>query len=120
MAKREYHLTRQCVGDGCHAVERHTYNTQREYFDAQRQYANRPYHCARHRPENLQPDSGKRHVVITCDHADAIAYPNIQDMHFWSTGSGYAFGPGFNAYAEDFPIGAKIHITISVELPMGE
>lgn len=117
MPRREYHLTRQCVGDDCHEVERHTYDTQREYFEASRRYANRPYRCSRHQPENLQPNSSGRHVTITCQHPDAKLFPHSQDSHTWSDGSGFTFGPGFNAFAEDFPIGAKIHITISVELP---
>jgi len=117
MAKREYHLTRHCVGEGCHDVQIYTYHTQKDYHDALRRYANQPYHCPRHEPENLQPNSPPRHIIITCEHPDAKLFPNIQDGHYWSDGSGFTFGPGFNAEAEDFPIGAKIHIDISIELP---
>lgn len=117
MTKRTQYFIRHCEADGCREVDRIECRSQHEYVETALIYRNRPYFCSRHQPTNLKPDSPERHVVIVCEHADVKKYPRLQDEHFWSDGSGFTYGPGFNAYAEDFPLGAKIHIRISVELP---
>ena len=35
---------------------------------------------------------------------------------YWGN-SGYVYGPGFNAYADDFPAGTKLTVIAKIELP---
>lgn len=81
-----------------------------------------PWKCSRHRnPEQLlTPANTERTHVLIADRSKRFDLP---DSLFWreesadDVGSGYTFGPGFSAHADDFPEGARIVITVRVELP---
>lgn len=82
----------------------------------------RPWKCSRHRnPEQLLTPTNTEvsHVLI----ADRSKRFDLPDKLFWreesadDVGSGYMFGPGFSSHADDFPEGARIVITVRVELP---
>jgi hypothetical protein len=94
--------------------------------DRKRIHANQkrsPWKCSRHRnPEQLlTPTNTKRTHVLIADRSKR--FPDLTDSLFWreesadDVGSGYMFGPGFSAVADDFPEGARIVITARVELP---
>lgn len=119
MRRLEYYDV-HCSQEGCHEFKSYACHSRKEYLETVKEYRTKKWYCSRHRPENLQPTSEPRHVYINCIHPDATKYPRIKDSHIWSDGSGYTFGPGFNAHAEDFPIGTRLHITIAVEIPETE
>lgn len=93
--------------------------------DRQRIAANQkrnPWRCKRHRnPEQLlSPTNTDRTHVLTAERSKK--FPDLTGL-FWrdqnaaDAFSGYTYGPGFSAIADDFPEGARIVITYHVELP---
>ena len=42
------------------------------------------------------------------------------DGLFWDKRQGFTYGPGFKAYASDFPPGTKLIVTARIELPSEE
>jgi hypothetical protein len=82
----------------------------------------RPWKCSRHRnPDELLTPSNTEvsHILI----ADRSKRFDLPDHLFWrkegadDVGSGYMFGPGFSAHADDFPEGTRIVITVRAEIP---
>lgn len=80
--------------------------------------AQRPFRCTRHRnPERvLRPDNRTltQTLVVTDLRGDGVLY--------WvpvgeRTGSGFRYGPGFNAHAADFPAGTRLVVTACIEIP---
>lgn len=114
MAKN-YRLVRQCAHDGCRETSFYTYATQREYREGVERYANTEWFCSRHAGKNLNATSEPRitEQCITCVPSEV---PILDGKHFWDTGSGFAFGDTWNAYAEDFPVGTKIVVRTTVEV----
>lgn len=120
MARRTYTLTLRCPTKGC--AERPTfyeYTSQREYADAVKRYPDRTSPCSRHRkPEEvLSVENFVRHHVLV-----AKRVPEVSGLYWLSEdkgrgGSGFECGPGFKAYARDFPEGTRLLITAEIELP---
>lgn len=83
----------------------------------------RPWKCSRHRnPEQLlTPANTEVSHVLIADRSKR--FPDLTDKLFWreesadDVGSGYTFGPGFSAHADDFPEGTRIVITVRAEMP---
>lgn len=139
MGRREYFGNWPCAENGCTERGRYVYDTQRDYADAVRRYAKDPWRCSRHtKPEEVLGLDRLR-VVATATatrvkfsgYADALARyqagngwgrppSEYLDGLFWTgagMSSGFTFGPGFKAYADDFPAGTKLVITVEVVLP---
>lgn len=120
MARRTYTLTLRCPTKGC--TERPTfyeYTSQREYAEALKDYPGRTQACTRHRrpDEVLSVENFVRHHVLV-----ASKVPNVSGL-YWMVegaergGSGFEYGPGFKAYARDFPEGTRLLVTAEIELP---
>lgn len=118
MARRGYSYSPQCVHDGCTERAHYYFETRREErqtVDSLRRRGG--WRCVRHtRPDEvLSTDATAREVVLT-NHAETYGV-------FWraegsdSNGSGFTYGPGFKAYAEDFPIGTRLIVAARVEVP---
>jgi hypothetical protein len=43
-------------------------------------------------------------------------YPELKEL-FWNTGSGFIYGSGYKAFADDFPEGTILRITAEIILP---
>ena len=121
--KRQYRTYRPCGHDGCNDGQYYNHNTRRSQKESRERWAatgDGKYYCSRHHPngKNLTPESERRVVsrVVKCVHPDADRYPSLAQSHTWDSGSGYVYGDNFNAYAEDFPIGATIVITTTIEV----
>jgi len=115
-------VTFRCPGDGCTETAFRTVSTLADRRRAAEDQQRRPWKCSRHRnPEELlTPTNTERTHVLIADRSKRFDLPNSL---FWrpegadDVGSGYMFGPGFSAHADDFPEGARIVITARVELP---
>ena len=120
MAQKEYTLRKHCAHDGCRESVFYTYKKKSDYASAATRYDKQSWWCHRHDPngKNIKAFSPQRTIekVIVCE---ARTTPPLEGEHFWDTGSGFAFGDEWNAYARDFPAGAKIVVStiITVVLP---
>lgn len=99
----------RCQWDGCTETFFVTDLTSSERVEIE----SRPWYCVRHTnaDEVLSPKSTERRFM-------AVATPSeIADGLFWGGRSGFIYGPGFKAYAKDFPAGTIIEVTAKIILP---
>lgn len=66
-------------------------------------------------PESIWLASG--HINPKSSFVDCLLY---LDGLFWDKRQGFTYGPGFKAYASDFPPGTKLIVTARIELPAEE
>lgn len=143
MARREYHVRIGCAQKGCGETQ-HFYPTTRA--DEARIYAGNdksPWKCNRHAQpeENLRPGNEETVQVLVATRVKRkldrweAAYRQPVDCDpgyawldglFWCPeggpqhGSGFEFGPGFNAYASEFPEGTRLVVAARIEYPAQE
>ncbi len=103
----------RCQFPGCKEIAHYVFENQKEYREHNASRAE--YLCTRHTdPESvLSKESPKRVGVLM-----TVKKPYGS---FWETDgkvtSGFVYGQGFKAYAEDFPEGTKLKITAEIEIP---
>lgn len=123
MASRERTTSIKCADPGCTDHAHYTYRSQREYAEIHAYQREHPYECTRHRDrhEVLRPDNTERTQVLI-----ATKVPNHRGGYlpglFWvpeggRPGSGFTYGPGYKAHADDFPEGTRLIVTARIELP---
>jgi hypothetical protein len=85
--------------------------------------ARNPWRCARHSraDEVLSADDPGRETVLASYETD-FGYGGKVHRFFTpegntTGGSGFIYGPGFRAFADDFPAGTRLIVTARVELP---
>ena len=130
MSRREYTIRLACTFEGCKERSFTTATTRREETEIRQQYQRSPYRCVRHTEpdEVLSADNLERTTTVTAGKVVARPLPGIDlpgevrylDGLSWSSGSGFTYGPGFKAYASDFPPGTKLIVTARIELPSEE
>lgn len=117
MSRRGYDRRRQCGQEGCREVSFVHYDLQRDYKEAvQRERGRPPWMCSRH---------DKPHEVLSVHNVECVGMHVCEQKdygRFWQdeegrTGSGFNYGPGFKAWAKDFPPGTKLIVTARIELP---
>jgi hypothetical protein len=97
-------LRKECATPGCNEYGHYTDLTPEGYKRLSRE----PWYCVRHtQPEEVLGASNLRREKIL---------ENVQLPHgrYWNGSSGFAYGPGFKAYADDFPAGTKIRVIAEV------
>lgn len=112
----------RCAEDGCVEAVFYDYNSNADYARMHKAHTAHPWKCSRHRnPEQvLTPTNTARTVVLTAERSKR--YPELTKL-FWredgeaDVGSGFTFGHGFKAHADDFPEGSRLTITITAEMP---
>ena len=111
MARREWMLRKPCVHQGCTEIGRWTYETKR---DLERSYENKhEFRCTRHsKPEEvLSVENAATEFVMVSKKSEGCG-----DNLYWN-GGGFQHGPGFKAWANDFPEGTRLIVTARIELP---
>lgn len=106
------HLTRvYCGHEGCTKTGDIESPTRREQSEDYKRYGNGQWRCDRHRrhEEVLSPIDRKRVTDWSIS-----AKPHGK---YWQSGTGIAHGPGFRAYADDYPEGTIIRVTAEIILP---
>lgn len=102
---REQLYQRACAEPGCVEVIRFTYRTRAEYLELERCC---PRRCVRH----THPEQTLSRTRVSAGASF------ISDGEIWRGGpglqSGLLHGPGFKAYAKDFPPGTAINITATI------
>lgn len=114
--RRPYGHRVKCDHEGCTDYGNYSFDTRRDLIAHLKYEQKSPYRCTRHRrPEEvLSADNQTRETVLTVGVSDGA--PGL----YWlgnSLVSGFNHGPGFKAYANDFPKGTKLVITARIELP---
>jgi hypothetical protein len=121
MSRREYRETITCAEPGCRETQWLVHDTRAEQAEAHKRQREKPFKCSRHEhPErNLRPGNEQTaHVLIA-----SRARSGSPDKLFWLRegedhgGSGYAYGPGFNAHADDFPEGTRLVVRAQIQVP---
>lgn len=121
MARQTPITTLVCTVEGCRERVHYSYANLSEQREATRLRRGEKFLCSRHRkPEEvLAPDNLTREIVHESKWGEGTY---IQDKLFWAIdggkpSNGFLFGPGFKAYAADFPLGTKVIVTARVVLP---
>lgn len=118
MAKREYRVKVRCRHEGgCDEWATYICTTRAEEKEQREWLRKYPYRCVRHRnlEEVLSVENTIR--VKTLVAGRAKSHPELKDLYWSDDGSGFVYGSGFKAFADDFPIGTKLEITAKIILP---
>lgn len=108
---REHTVRFKCGHPGCDEVGIFSCSTRAESADLQRRYHPDRWRCVRHtRPDEVLGTSNLRREQVQTVFAE-------KHGNYWGTEkavTGFIFGPGFKAYACDFPAGTRIRITAEI------
>lgn len=105
-----------CHHPGCNESTVYSYDSKKE---AREGYKWRErWMCVRHsKPDDVLSESNMERTttleakpVMTCRGDKVLGL-------FWNGSNGFAHGPGFKAFAKDFPEGTKLIVTARIELP---
>ena len=124
MPRREYRTTYRCAEPGCREVQFYVHSTREDEKASLRRQSEHPFKCSRHADpdRNLRPGNTKTTHILVAAHI--LVKARLRDLPklFWipeggTTGSGFTFGPGFNAHADDFPEGTRLVVTAEIQMP---
>lgn len=115
MAKRIYSSRGKCAESGCSEWFYYDYELKRDKIAADKRRNERPWRCVRHSQKDtvLSPLNTKIVTELVC--GKSKKYPDLDGLFFGE--SGFVFGKGWKAFANDFPPGTKIVETVEVILP---
>jgi hypothetical protein len=101
----------QCGHEGCTKTTDIESRTRREQSEDFKRYGNGKWRCERHRrhEEVLSPTDRKR-VTDWSVH-------EVPHGKYWQKQTGVVYGPGFRAFAADYPEGTIIRVTAEIILP---
>jgi hypothetical protein len=116
MAKRQHIFTARCGHESCKECGHYNAATNAEYSDLSKRYGNGKWRCVRHSmPESVLS------ITNNIRTQDMVNKPVLYDEKllglFWDGSSGFLSGPGFRAFAKDFPEGTVLRVTAEVILP---
>lgn len=130
MARRERTVTINCGHKPCGDTIFYCYSSQREYAEIMQGQKRSPYFCARHKDPaaNLRPGNEAARHVLVATRLKSLRQRMWPDADPWRpglywvpeggrSGSGLIHGPGFTAYAADFPEGTRLVVTTRIEMP---
>lgn len=112
MSRREWPLTVQCGHDGCSESANYRYQTKRDLMESfeLKNYSNGRWRCVRH----SRPDE-----VLSAENPETTCELTVEQKpggrYFGNFG--FVHGPGFKAFAKDFPEGTKIVVTATLIPP---
>lgn len=115
MARREWPLSFRCGHPDCNETVTYRYSTLRDRKDSfeMRCYSPDKWRCTRHsRPDEVLSESNPS--------TEAVLVVNQGTHGLYFGKQGLVFGPGFKAFAKDFPPGTRLIVTARIELPSNE
>lgn len=115
MARRRYPLRVSCGYKGCRENGHYEAENRAHYTELLEKYGNGKWRCVRHiKPEEvLSPTNLRRQHEIVSEHS----YYEGKSIGLYWNRFDMVSGPGFKAYANDFPEGTKIIVTAEIVLP---
>lgn len=109
MARSIFRAT--CGHDGCNEFVRYEADNRSHYIDLSKRYGNGQWRCVRHaQPDQVLSASNSKTV-------EELRVINSDGNLYWGKEkafSGFSHGPGFKAFAEDFPEGTVLRITAEI------
>src|ERR1044072_5050018 len=114
MSRRPSIVRFRCGHPGCEEFARYEADNRYHAIEMDKRYGNGKYRCVRH----SQPDS-----VLSADNSKIVdELISLKEPHglYWGNETawgGFAHGPGFKAFAEDFPAGTVLRVTAEIILP---
>jgi len=107
----------RCGFDGCKEFAHYEAKNRKEASELYAKYGSGKYRCCRHTSieEVLGLENMKRTKTMTA--LKSTKYTDLTEL-FWDESSGFTSGPGFKAYANDFPKGTKLIVTAEIILPI--
>lgn len=114
MARRRYPYRTECAHPGCGEHSHYEFHSRRELDQHLKWQPRGTWKCVRHdRPSD---------VLSTANAKTVAEYTNFSEPHgkFWGLerpSNGFMSGPGFRAFAEDFPAGTRVRVTAELILP---
>lgn len=104
----------KCGHEGCDEFARYEAFSRKEAIEIDRKYGQGRYRCVRHsQPEVVLSPTN----FIRVDELSVFAEPHGKYWGHDKASSGFVYGPGFKAFAADFPEGTIIRITAEIVLP---
>ena len=123
MVRKRTRNTFRCGHEGCSEFGGFSRSNRKDDIRQQKNYGGGKWRCLRHNsPEEvLSPYNQERQTILQPVEVVSDRTENSLGL-FWgrpdgSHGSGFAHGPGWKAWAGDFPEGTKIIVTARVILP---
>lgn len=115
MIRRPYFSRFECGHPGCSEFAHYESDTRAEQAGLYEKYANEKWRCIRHsKPDEVLSAVNNCIVTEITSKVDEYEGRNL-GMTFGF--SGFTSGPGFKAFANDFPAGTTIRVTAEVLLP---
>ena|SRR5690606_19499113 len=117
MAKRENYYKVKCTHEGCNEVGIYNYSSQRELKQLCEKY-NKNWTCVRHSdPEEVLSIDNKitTEVLIVKKHNGFNYWQKEKNIGTEKLQSGFQYGNGYKAYANDFEEGTKLIITAELK-----
>ena len=114
MGRRRYTRRMQCEDPGCSEIRLAEFSTRREERDDYQQC--KTWLCIRHRAPHKVLCLTNRKRVTEIEALPSKSYPNLDGL-FWRgdcMSSRFVSGVGWQAHANDFPKGTRIHVTVEV------
>lgn len=112
-------ITFSCIQKGCSERGNYERSSLKEINELRSKYQN-SWKCVRHtNPDKvLSKNNPKRQIVLIAK--KSRKYPELKEL-FWddvdgNVGSGFEYGPGFKAYANDFQEGTELIITAEIKV----
>lgn len=113
MSRRERILRKTCAENGCTEFARWSFSSLRELKESY-EAKQKDWWCVRHKRKDEVLSTSNNTTERTLVSVKSI---NGSDKLFWSGGSGFAYGPGFKAFADDFPEGTQLIVTARISIP---
>lgn len=109
MTRRKSTRIVRCPVEGCKEYALHEYDSQRDARQHAIDLQARPWRCTRHRnpDEVLTPENRERVITLT-----VVPRGDKGDKTFEGAHSSFVYGPGFKAFATDWPLGTQIVIAV--------
>lgn len=112
----KYTLSLKCNEEGCKEYVHYSYDTKKEYSAGYQRHI-KTYKCVRHaHPNEVLNATDNMKIEKIVINGKSKKYPDLKGL-FWNDSSGFTYGNGWKAFANDFPEGTKIKITAEIILP---
>lgn len=107
----KYFIRLNCHEKGCGESSFYSYDTKRDYNEAIKRRAGKDWMCVRHSDDRLLTlNKLTSNTQITSVEGEA-------GKRYWDSRSGFTYGHGWKAFAEDFPVGTIIVESVQIILP---
>jgi hypothetical protein len=114
MGRRRWPFRYECTFPGCTQSSHHEFHSLAELKQQLKWQPRETWRCVRH--------SRAEEVLSSTNPIRTVELTNFEEPHgkFWGTTKaqcGYQCGPGFQAFAVDFPAGTRLRVTAEIIYP---